>query len=101
LHTFGDCHKPSNVLLTFQSDISRLRSIVINSLYSQKDVFLRELLSNANDALEKLRITALKDHEVMNAGEGNITIAVELEEGSEGKRGKLIIRGIFKTSALD
>lgn len=67
---------------------------MINSLYSQKDVFLRELLSNANDALEKLRITALKDSDVMSSGEGNITIAVDLEEGSDGKRGKLIIRGL-------
>jgi heat shock protein beta len=39
--------------------VSRLRNIVINSLYSHRDVFLRELLSNANDAIEKLRLTAL------------------------------------------
>ncbi|KAF8339008.1 uncharacterized protein EI90DRAFT_3279460, partial [Cantharellus anzutake] len=45
----------------YQSDVARLRKIVINSLYSHRDVFLRELISNANDALEKLRITSLKE----------------------------------------
>lgn len=74
-----------------QSDITRLRSLVIHSLYSHKDVFLRELLSNANDALEKLRITALTDREVMKSGEANVTIEVQLDEG--GKTGNLIIRG--------
>jgi hypothetical protein len=80
-------------LLTLQSDISRLRSLVIHSLYSHKDVFLRELLSNANDALEKLRITALTDREVMSSGEANVTIEVKIDEDSGGKTGKIIVRG--------
>jgi heat shock protein beta len=73
-----------------------LRSLVIHSLYSNKDVFLRELLSNANDALEKLRLTALTDRAVMESsggGEANITIEVNLDEDGEGKTGTLIIRG--------
>ncbi|KAK8849475.1 hypothetical protein IAR55_004808 [Kwoniella newhampshirensis] len=76
----------------YESDISRLRSLVIHSIYSHKEVFLRELLSNANDALEKLRLTALTDRTVMSAGEGNVTIEVNLDEGSAGKTGKIIIR---------
>ena len=68
--------------------------MVIHSLYSHKDVFLRELLSNANDALEKLRITALTDRQVMSAGEANVTIEVKVEEGSGGKRGELVIKGL-------
>ncbi|WOO77666.1 Endoplasmin [Vanrija pseudolonga] len=74
----------------YESDISRLRSLVIHSLYSHKDVFLREVISNANDALEKLRLTSLTDRDVLSAGEPNITITVDLDEG--GKTGKLIIR---------
>ncbi|ORX37937.1 hypothetical protein BD324DRAFT_409240 [Kockovaella imperatae] len=60
----------------YESDITRLRSLVIHSLYSHKDVFLRELLSNANDALEKLRLTALTDRHVMSGGEANVTIEI-------------------------
>ncbi|WVR08263.1 hypothetical protein IAU60_005310 [Kwoniella sp. DSM 27419] len=76
----------------YESDITRLRSLVIHSLYSHKDVFLRELLSNSNDALEKLRLTSLTDRSVMAAGEGNITIEVNVDEGSGGKTGQVIIR---------
>ena len=63
---------------------------MIHSLYSHKDVFLRELLSNANDALEKLRITALTDRSVLDAGAANITIEVFPNE--DGESGRLIIR---------
>lgn len=63
---------------------------MIHSLYSHKEVFLRELLSNANDALEKLRIVSLTDRNVLSGGETNITIRVDLDEG--GKTGKIHIR---------
>ncbi|KDQ20503.1 hypothetical protein BOTBODRAFT_50594 [Botryobasidium botryosum FD-172 SS1] len=63
----------------FQSDVARLRNIVINSLYSHRDVFLRELISNANDALEKLRITSLTDKTVLN-DPLNITIKLIPDE---------------------
>ncbi|WRT69461.1 uncharacterized protein IL334_006447 [Kwoniella shivajii] len=76
----------------YESDITRLRSLVIHSLYSHKDVFLRELLSNANDALEKLRLTALTDRSVLSSGEGNVTIEVNVDERSNGKTGQIIIR---------
>ncbi|KAJ1613703.1 heat shock protein 90 [Cryptosporidium canis] len=45
----------------FQTEVSRLMDIIINSLYSQKDVFLRELLSNSADALEKARFISVTD----------------------------------------
>jgi hypothetical protein len=81
----------------FQSDISRLRSIVIHSLYSQKDVFARELLSNSNDALEKLRLVSLKDRSIMEGldakggWQGNITLEARKYEDKPG--GQLILRG--------
>lgn len=69
----------------YQSDVARLRKIVINSLYSHRDVFLRELISNANDALEKLRLTSLKDKGVLEGAESlNITIKTfKHEDGSQ------------------
>ncbi|KLO10241.1 heat shock protein Hsp90 [Schizopora paradoxa] len=71
----------------YQSDVARLRKIVINSLYSHREVFLRELLSNANDALEKLRLTALTDKQVWDGSEPlNITIkAIKNEDGPGGR----------------
>jgi heat shock protein beta len=43
--------------------------------------------------LEKLRITALTDREVMSSGEANVTIEVRIDEGSAGKTGQIIVRG--------
>ena len=45
--------------LRFETEVSRLLQIVANSLYSQKEIFLRELISNASDACDRLRYEAL------------------------------------------
>ncbi|EGN93056.1 hypothetical protein SERLA73DRAFT_79097 [Serpula lacrymans var. lacrymans S7.3] len=70
----------------YQSDVARLRNIVVNSLYSHRDVFLRELISNANDALEKLRLTALTDKNMWDGSAPlNITIKALKEEEGGGR----------------
>ena len=43
----------------FEADTGKILDIVINSLYSQKEIFLRELISNASDALNKRRVEAV------------------------------------------
>ena len=51
--------------LKFETEVSRLLDLVINSLYSHKDIFLRELVSNASDACDKLRYEAITRPELI------------------------------------
>ncbi|OCB87541.1 heat shock protein Hsp90 [Sanghuangporus baumii] len=74
----------------YQSDVARLRKIVINSLYSHRDVFLRELISNANDALEKLRLISLTDKRVWDGSEP-LNISIKAVKNEDGPGGRVII----------
>ena len=49
----------------FQAEVSRVLHLVVNSLYSNKEIFLRELISNASDAIDRLRLSALEDESLL------------------------------------
>lgn len=86
----ADTADAQRVRRDYQSDVARMRKIVINSLYSHKEIFLRELVSNANDAIEKLRIISLTDKEVWN-GADPLNITIKAEKSKDGKAGRIII----------
>ncbi len=58
---------------SFQAEVSRLLDIVAHSLYSEKEIFLRELISNASDACDRLRYAALTEPSLAEGDADSIT----------------------------
>ena len=63
----------------FQAEVSKLLDIVAHSLYSQKEIFLRELISNASDACDKLRYQALTN-EKLSDGDANYKVSITVDK---------------------
>ncbi len=70
-----DAHKET---MEFKAEVSQVLNLVIRSLYSNKEIFLRELISNASDAAEKLRFEALTD-DALFEDDPNLRIRVEVD----------------------
>jgi len=65
--------------LGFQTEVKQLLNLMINSLYSNKEIFLRELVSNASDAAEKLRYEALENGDLYE-GDGDLNIHISFDK---------------------
>ena len=63
----------------FQAETRQVLQLMIHSLYSNKEIFLRELISNASDALDRLRFTAISD-DAAYEGNGDLRIEIEADE---------------------
>lgn len=80
--------------LGFQTEVKHLLHLMIHSLYSNKEIFLRELISNASDASDKLRFLALSNDSLY---EGNSDLKIRLEFNKEQRTISIIDNGIGMT----
>ncbi|KAH7294670.1 hypothetical protein KP509_27G012500 [Ceratopteris richardii] len=78
--------QPAGETYAYQAEVSRLLDLIVHSLYSHKEVFLRELVSNANDALDKLRFLSVTEPHLLGS---NTELAIKIRANAE--KGVLVI----------
>src|SRR5436190_4408608 len=76
----------------FQAEVNEVLSLVVNSLYSHREVFLRELISNAADAIDQLNFKALTDHALLGDDKDAADRELRIELIRDDKAGTLTIR---------
>src|SRR2546426_245261 len=82
--------------LGFQAEVSQLLDLMIHSLYSNKEIFLRELISNASDAVDRLRFAALSDEKLY---ENDTDFKIRVSYDKEARTITVIDNGIGMTRA--
>lgn len=90
----ADSSDPSSEKYEYQAEVSRLMDLIVHSLYSNKEVFLRELISNASDALDKLRYLSVTQSELLRDG---VDLDIRIQTDKDNGIINLIDSGIGMT----
>src|SRR5690606_20219739 len=77
-HVRGITMVASPETMSFQAEVKQLLQLMIHSLYSNKEIFVRELVSNASDATDKLRFEAIADP-ILLEGDGELAIKIAFD----------------------
>jgi molecular chaperone HtpG len=81
----------ANEAYRFKAEIKQLLNILAHSLYKDRDIFLRELISNASDALTRMHFESLTNREVLDV-DAELAIRIEVPDGEEGEPKRIVIK---------